>query len=688
MQATRSSVRTIGIIAVLALLVVLAVIRSAYGTRLDSFTIDEPWHAVAGAAYEQHGDFALNPEHPPLVKRWVGRLLGAGFVVPPTPPLTDKVAERRFVETTMHARNDDVAGQARTRAAMWTLHALLLAAFAVLAWRTLGAIWAVGSTAFLAIEPSVGAYMPVVMTDLSVALTLLIASLALGLVLSGWRWGAVTMLGLALGLALGAKHSALPGLAGLALAAVLAWAVQARRTPARESMQRLAKLAAAGVLAIVVLWAQYDFRSAPRPDGSDGFNRPLVDKIDDLHSPTLRAVLHTTVDLRLLPRAYVWGMADTLRVGVEGRGDSGVILWGRFVPAPLPWHAWPSFVVAKMPLALLAAALLGLAALWRAPLTPRMRWTLAAVGGMALGHATALVMSNSAFAGFRHATPVAFALAIPAGALLWRCWHAPRRAWLAVPAVLAGLAVAMTIREPRLWEYHNELVGGTANAQRYFDNESLDLGQRMHEVRAFHDREVAPAGGTLYTDNWAYVALNLFRAHDLSMQPRVASIHDENVEGRFNGWFVTNTRARIPAPQWDYDPNEALAGMTPVARYGNVLVWRGEQVRPRARAWPMFFAILRYVYSEGGQDWALVARRAQEVLDTVPAMWPAAIELGNARLHLGDRDGARAAYAAALATTDIPVPENYREQLQARVALLAGSGALSAVTPIRNPWLE
>lgn len=680
--------RQFGIALMLAVIVLLAVVRSAAGTRLDAFTIDEPWHAVAGASYAQHGDFALNPEHPPLVKLWVGLALGEDFVVPPTPPLQDKHAERVFVETTMHRLNDDAAAQSRTRAAMWALHGVLLAAFAALAWRAFGAAWALGSTVFLAIEPSVGAYFPVVMTDLAVALTLLVAALALGLVLSGWRWGAVAVLGVALGLALGAKHSALPGLAGLAACALIGWAWQARRNDRRASLRRLGQLATAGLLGVVVLWAQYDFRSAPRPDGSDGFNREIAAKIDDLHSPVLRGALHGIADLHLLPRAYLWGLADTLRAGIEGRGNSGTLLWGRFVPGPPPWYTWPSFVASKMPLALLAAGLLGLAALWRAPLSSRMRWSLGAVGAMALGHALALGASNSAFAGFRHATPVAFALAIPAGALVWRAWQARRRSWRWLPAALATTTLAMTLGEPRLWEYHNELVGGSARAQQYFDNESVDLGQRMHEVREFYAREIAPRGDVLYMDNWAYHARHLFAAHRLRMQPRVDSIHDDNREGVFDGWFLASTRARIPAPHWDYDPAQALAGLEPVTRFGNVEIWRGHQVRPRARAWPLLFAILRYVYSEGGEDWELVADRAGQVLATLPQLWPAALELGNARLKLGDRDGARAAYSAALKETTIPVPEAERARLQAQIGRLDEGRPLASIAPLRSPWLE
>ena len=44
----------------LVLLALLAVGRSALGTRLDSFTVDEPWHIVAGTAYVRGGDPVLD----------------------------------------------------------------------------------------------------------------------------------------------------------------------------------------------------------------------------------------------------------------------------------------------------------------------------------------------------------------------------------------------------------------------------------------------------------------------------------------------------------------------------------------------------------------------------------------------------------------------------------------------------
>src|SRR3546814_4999768 len=69
--------------ALLLALVLLAVLRSSAGTRLDSFTIDEPWHVVAGTSYARGEGFRLNPEHPPLVKLLVCASMPESFRLRP-----------------------------------------------------------------------------------------------------------------------------------------------------------------------------------------------------------------------------------------------------------------------------------------------------------------------------------------------------------------------------------------------------------------------------------------------------------------------------------------------------------------------------------------------------------------------------------------------------------------------------
>ena len=97
-------------------LVGFAIFRSHLGTRLDSFTLDEPYHIVAGTSYVRTGDFRLNPEHPPLMKLWLGASMPDSFKLRPFRALNEKVEERDFTEETVFYDNDAAAAQARTRA--------------------------------------------------------------------------------------------------------------------------------------------------------------------------------------------------------------------------------------------------------------------------------------------------------------------------------------------------------------------------------------------------------------------------------------------------------------------------------------------------------------------------------------------------------------------------------------------
>src|SRR5580704_14416826 len=92
----RSAVDTF-FLPLMILLVGGAVLRSAIATRLDDFTLDEPYHIAAGVSYIQRADFRLNPEHPPLVKLWVGCLMSAtGFHLSAFREIHDKSDERNF----------------------------------------------------------------------------------------------------------------------------------------------------------------------------------------------------------------------------------------------------------------------------------------------------------------------------------------------------------------------------------------------------------------------------------------------------------------------------------------------------------------------------------------------------------------------------------------------------------------
>lgn len=682
--------RVLGVL-LLAAIVALGIFRSHMGTQLDSFTVDEPWHIVAGTSYVRGGDFRLNPEHPPLAKLWVGAAMPRDFKLRSTPVLKEKLQERDLVEETMFFDNDPARAQHDARIAMWSLHGLLLFGLGLLLWRAFGLAWAAGSLAFLAIEPTVAAHLPVVMTDLPLGLTLLIAAMCGGLLAADWRWRWVVGFGVAIGLALGAKHSALPGITGIVLVVALAALWSWRKGSGRNAFAHLGKLALAGLLGIAVLWAQYGFQFHASRDGSDGFNRAMAEKIADLNINHWREGIALADRYQLLPRSYLWGLADTVRTGVEGRGISQHVVWGKVYAGHAPWFSWPAILASKMPLALMLLSLLGVLMLWRAKLSRDAKCVLWSVLGGAGAYSVALLGSEGIWGGIRHAMPLVVVLSIPAGAAVSQAWALRARtlesgARISVIALLLVGAVAMTLSEKRAWEYHNELVGGSEGAWEYFGNEGLDLGQRFGELRAFHDRVVKPSGEPLYSNYW--VGEEQMRAARFNYHRRVESLDDTNVDGLYDGYYIYTRSDHRPWPSWDWDPQAVFKGLQPVARFGYVEVWHGHQVLPRTRAGSMSGKVFEYVYKDDGNDWKLVAQRLEEVAKYFPQSASTAIELGNAYVRMGDGRAAIRAFRRPLDQDKAPVDARIRGQMEAQIKRIETGADLSAMKPLRNPEME
>ncbi len=190
-------------------LVAMAIVRSAIATRLDSFTLDEPYHIAAGVSYVKYRDFRINPEHPPLVKLWVGALIAAtGFHLDALRQFNDKPEERSFTTKATFRQNDPDSVQRRARVAMYTFNGLLLLALAFALRQAFGQAVALGALLFLAIDPTVAAHLPVVMTDLPVALCSASAVVLAASAFQTWKWSHVAACAGVLGLALATKHSA------------------------------------------------------------------------------------------------------------------------------------------------------------------------------------------------------------------------------------------------------------------------------------------------------------------------------------------------------------------------------------------------------------------------------------------------------------------------------------------------
>jgi len=66
----------------------------------------------------------------------------------------------------------------------------------------------------------------------------------------------------------------------------------------------------------------------------------------------------------------------------------------------------------------------------------------------------------------------------------------------------------------------------------------------------------------------------------------------------------------------------------------------------------------------------------------------AAIELGNARLGLGDAPGARRAYQGVLDAKQRVAEARTRAQIQAQIARIDSGIPAKQIASLRNPWLE
>jgi Dolichyl-phosphate-mannose-protein mannosyltransferase len=671
--------RNITIFVLLIGLILCGVLRSAIATRLDSFDLDEAYHITAGVIYARLGDYRLNPEHPPLIKLWVGAFLTPDvFKTPKLRPLFEKWDERHFTEDVVFSENDPDVVQRRARIAMFLLNGILLLCFALAVWRAfdsrIGPVMAAGSLAFLMIDPTVAAHLPVVLTDLPVSLLGATAVLLSWTALRCGRTSDVVLAGLTLGLTLGAKHTGLivaVAVAGLGAVVIL-------KKNERSRLLRARQLAAVLMLAWIVLWGLYRFRFNESPAGLDLFNRPLATKIADLHSPLLRGTLGLMARTHVMPRSYIWGMADILHVAVEGRVSLIYFLGHPYLRRP-PAYFFPTVVLLKIPLGLTAIALGGLVLLLQKRSWPSREPLLVMLLFGALLMAM-LIAGTSSYAGMRHAQIVLPSLAILAAAAVAIAWEQKSKVLLGGIALGAVLAMVSAIPVMRPWEYYNELVGGTDNAWRHISDESSDSGQRAKELSSYYHQYLEPKGEVPYIEYFESYAEDDRRGVP-SMQAVWKAHPETDTSDVVSGTLMVESGYLPANPQLDYTP---LLAEKPVQRFGNLLIFRGTFTLPGPRASRIANSALDAEYSET-PDLAkaeVLMTRSLEAKSGVYYRW---IELGNIRIKLGKREEAVRAYENAKSNT--PAGDEMIGLLTEQIRRTTYDD-LKTVSPLRNPVLE
>ena len=660
------------------LLLVLAVGHSMWATSLDSFTLDEPYHIAAGASYLRFGDYRINPEHPPLVKLIVALAEPESVLhLDPLRIVHDKGQERVFTQTAVFLRSDGARVHRRARAALMMFNGSLLLLLTWLLRRVFGTAIALVTLLLLALDPTVSAHLPVVMTDLPMALLGTICCCLAILSTRDGGWANWIFFGVMTGLLLATKHSA--PLIALPLLACCILILIAAGYKGKKVRGEFAGLAAAVAVSLAVLWSTYGFhyRESRLRDAQgqpvETFNRPLDAKIGDLRTASLRNVLTVATRVHVLPRAYLWGLADTLRAGVEGRplwlNAFGHSYQGR-APAWVPL----AFLVVKLPIGFLLLAAGGGIILLAGRFERKTAEPLAVLCVVGLFFMIFIARNGIFYAGLRHFLFVVPLMAVIAAACV--TFLLGRRAlWVRVLPVLALLSIAVTVLpQRRIWEYHNALAGGSEHAWEKFNNESVDLGQRSGELLAFYKAKIAPGEPLI---NYLVFEEESKAAGLSRWEPKP----EEVANGNITGWIC----ARAPTlAERDWYAMPALRNVQPAARFGNLLIFHGTFYLPRVAAGALSRRAMRMIYVENG-DRKLAEQYLASAISLDPKATSVAVELGN--FSIGRKDRGKALEWYRLAWKDADTSPDLRTDIQRQIDLTSDA-APDQLKPMRNPSLE
>ncbi len=435
--------------AVFLLLVCFAQLMTSAAVKSPTF--DEPFHAAYGYADLMTGDWRMQVQNPPFVHLLTGPLL---LVLPerPDPRNLPSWADPFHLVTTargiLNAFNRPLDMLIFPQRVI-VMHLTLLLGAVLCRWATDLYRWGGGLVALglYAFSPNILAHGRLVTADLPFAFCFFIAVYTFQRFLarpSLWRGGVA---GVALGLALGAKLSALVLLPIFGLFVLLKYMIfqDLTATFQVESLYyNLFRLTGIGVIALLVLWALYGFETRPWFDGWPPL--PLA--------------------------SYARALLKLREHGSEGHqtflmGQISMQGW---------WLYFPVVVLLKTPLPVLLGALGGLGSLMG-----QRRWgtvTFIALPPMLF---LAVAMVSPLNLGYRHILSIVPFFILLTTSLLMALRRQALRFVLG-GSVALWLMVGTLGMYPDYLAYFNELAGGPRGGHRYLTDSNLDWGQDLKRL--------------------------------------------------------------------------------------------------------------------------------------------------------------------------------------------------------------
>jgi hypothetical protein len=430
-------------IAIVCVAIALVRIVSTYS---DTFaTFDEPTHLGCGLQYLAEHKYQYEPQHPPLSRAFVA----LGPFLRGARPLHTAKPEPEGVNILYASHQPEAT---LTAARLGTLPFFILAAAMVYLWarRYFGPAAAALSTALFTLVPTVLAHSGLATTDMALTGCLTAAFFALLIWVEAPTMRNSLLLGLATGLAVCCKFTALGFYPAAAVFALLAW--YAVKRPPSHVISDLVKaravpFAVAVGIGAVTIWAVYLF-SFGKPEGW-GFPVPAPELFDGIAF----ASYHNS-------RGHAAFFLGEIR-------NTG---W---------WYFFPVMFFYKTPLAWLALLFVGI-------FTARHR---SLAFWMPLAYAAGVLvpsMTSKVNIGSRHILPMTAGLAIIAGLGLLRLLedaHVKKWAGAAAAVLALWLIGSGALGHPNYLGYFNELAP-TPHEHVVVDSD-LDWGQDLFRLARY-----------------------------------------------------------------------------------------------------------------------------------------------------------------------------------------------------------
>jgi Dolichyl-phosphate-mannose-protein mannosyltransferase len=548
-----------------------------------SATFDEPAHTVAGHQYWRCGDFGINPEHPPLLKLLATASLNFRA------SLNESRADcgTRLVPK---AEADGLGGEFLTGNGVDSiliparlsvgLLSLLLAVLVFTATREMFGKWeAVVALAILAFEPNLIAHGALITTDMALTATAFGAAFALYRYAKSPMWARFLLVGLAFGLMLAAKHSAVIFIA-IFLSVFLMDAVFYRQSEIslpKIIVRRVAAFAGFFLIGLILLWAFYGFRYYALPNASE--NIVSVDEYiktngrPEMIESTPAKMVTTANKLRIFPESYILGLAD-----IVATGSRNVTIFDKDYPTG-QWFYFPVGFAVKSSIALLLLLPFGLIfPFFEKEKRREMLFILAPPLVF-----FALALTSKLNIGVRHILPVyAFFTVAAAVGAVWMSRKFRVFQYILI-ALLVFHAVTAVRTAPNYIAFANDFFGGANNSYRVFRDSSSEWGQNYKLINEYLQREKL-------TDCW-FAGIGNIEVMRVSQPCRImpdrllrgmSSQINEIVPPVVEGTILVSVNNLPPKGGAEY---QVFTQVEPIAQIGGtIFVYRGRFEMPVAAA--------------------------------------------------------------------------------------------------------